>query len=111
MKLYWVSLLIQDTENSKPWLSAMSSGCVSLEEAMRRFQMGLDFLLIRKGLFYARIVILYTDGSIVYKTEPHNQCKCTLQIIKTTRKLTWNDIYKIVNSVKPAPYSFNGFLS
>lgn len=28
MKLYWVSLLIQDTENSKPWLSAMSSGCV-----------------------------------------------------------------------------------
>lgn len=51
------------------------------------------------------------DGSIVYKTEPHNQCKCTFQIIKTTRKLTWNDIYKIVNSVKPAPYSFNGFLS
>ncbi len=35
MKLYWVSLLIQDAENSKPWLSAMSSGCTSLEEAMK----------------------------------------------------------------------------
>ena len=32
MELYWVSLIIQDAENSKPWLSAMSSGCVSLEE-------------------------------------------------------------------------------
>lgn len=30
MKLYWVSLLIQDTENSKPWVSAMSSGCANL---------------------------------------------------------------------------------
>ena len=34
MKLYWVSLLIQDTENSKPWVSAMSSGCANLGEAM-----------------------------------------------------------------------------
>ena len=40
MKLYWVSLLIQDTENSKPWLSAMSSGCVSLEEAMETIERG-----------------------------------------------------------------------
>lgn len=40
MKLYWVSLLIQDTENSKPWLSAMSSGCVSLEEAMKTVERG-----------------------------------------------------------------------
>ena len=34
MELYWVSLLIQDTENSKPWCCAMSSGCVSLEKAI-----------------------------------------------------------------------------
>lgn len=40
MKLYWVSLLIQDTENSKPWLSAMSSGCVNLEEAMETIERG-----------------------------------------------------------------------
>lgn len=40
MKLYWVSLLIQDTENSKPWLSAMSSGCTSLEEAMKTIKRG-----------------------------------------------------------------------
>ena len=40
MKLYWVSLLIQDTENSKPWLSAMSSGCVSIEKAMETIERG-----------------------------------------------------------------------
>ena len=40
MKLYWVSLLIQDTENSKPWLSSMSSGCTSFEEAMETIKRG-----------------------------------------------------------------------
>lgn len=33
MKLYWVSLLIQDTEKSKPWLYVTSDGCFSLEKA------------------------------------------------------------------------------
>lgn len=33
MGLYWVSLLVQETENSKPWLCAVSDGCLSLEEA------------------------------------------------------------------------------
>lgn len=40
MKLYWVSLLIQDTEHSKPWLSSMSSGCTSFEEAMKTIERG-----------------------------------------------------------------------
>lgn len=40
MELYWVSLIIQDTENSKPWLSAMSNGCVNLEEAMETIKRG-----------------------------------------------------------------------
>ena len=40
MKLYWVSLLIQDTENSKPWLSAISNGYISLEEAMKTIERG-----------------------------------------------------------------------
>ena len=40
MGLYWVSLIIQDAENSKPWLSSMSSGCVSLEEAMKTIERG-----------------------------------------------------------------------
>ena len=34
MELYWVSLLIQDSENSKPWLCAMTDGCISIEGAM-----------------------------------------------------------------------------
>ena len=36
MKLYWGSLLIQDTEKkSKPWVCAMSDGCISLEQALK----------------------------------------------------------------------------
>lgn len=34
IKLYWVSLLIQNKENTKPWLCAMSDGCISLEGAI-----------------------------------------------------------------------------
>lgn len=40
MQLYWVSLLIQETEHSKPWVSAMSTGCVNLEEAMKTIERG-----------------------------------------------------------------------
>lgn len=40
MKLYWVSLLIQDTEKSKPWVCAMSDGCISLEQALKIVQTG-----------------------------------------------------------------------
>lgn len=40
MKLYWVSLLIQDKENTKPWLCAMSDGCISLEEAIKIIEKG-----------------------------------------------------------------------
>ena len=40
MKLYWVSLLIQDTEKSKPWVCAMSDGCISLEQALKTVQTG-----------------------------------------------------------------------
>ena len=36
----------------------------------------------------------------------NNQCRCRFEIKKTTNKVTWNDIYKIVNSVKPVPYNF-----
>ena len=53
----------------------------------------------------------WDDGSIAYQTEPNNQCRCRFQVRKTTRKLSWNDIYRLVNSVKPVPYSFTGFTS
>lgn len=42
MKLYWVSLLIQDTENSKPWLCAMTDSETSLESAMETIRMGRE---------------------------------------------------------------------
>ena len=53
----------------------------------------------------------WADGSIAYQTEPNNQCRCRFQVRKNTRKLSWNDIYRLVNSVKPVPYSFTGFTS
>lgn len=46
------------------------------------------------------------DGSVTYQTKPNNQCRCIFQVRKNTRKLSWNDIYKLVNSVKPVHYSF-----
>lgn len=33
--LYWVSFLIQETCCSKPWLNSISTGCTSLDEAMK----------------------------------------------------------------------------
>ena len=35
-------MIILDTENSKPWLSAISCGCVSLEEAMKTIKRERD---------------------------------------------------------------------
>lgn len=53
----------------------------------------------------------WKDGSIAYQTKSNNQCRCRFKVKKTTRKLSWNDIYRLVNSVKPVPYSFIGFIS
>ena len=52
MKLYWVSLLIQDTENSKPWLSAISSGYVSLEEARGMIYSGRGYYRLLSVLIF-----------------------------------------------------------
>lgn len=38
---------------------------------------------------------------------PHNtQKRCEFTVTKTTRKVTWNDIYKAVNSIRAVPYRF-----
>lgn len=42
MKFYWVSLLIQDSEHSRPWLSAMTDSCTSIEEAMDTIKRGRE---------------------------------------------------------------------
>ena len=39
-------------------------------------------------------------------TPAHSQFRAKFYITKNTRKLTWNDIYRIVNSVKAVPYKF-----
>jgi len=38
--------------------------------------------------------------------EEHIQYRADFIIEKKTRKITWNDIYKIVNSVEAVPYKF-----
>lgn len=40
MNLYWVSLLIQDEVNSKPWLCTISDGCTSFDESMKIIETG-----------------------------------------------------------------------
>lgn len=35
MKLYWVSAIIQNTYDRKPWLCAMDKGELSLDKAMK----------------------------------------------------------------------------
>lgn len=42
METYWVSLLVQDTETSKPWLAAMTSPEVSLENAIAVLNRGKE---------------------------------------------------------------------
>lgn len=70
--------------------------------------------------------LLNIDGLEVHITEPeliewnnrdwsslikdyvdkHYQYRSSFFVTKNTRKVSWNDIYKIVNSVKAVPYSF-----
>lgn len=52
MELYWVSLLIQDTENSKPWLCAIGDSCLSLEKAKE---------VIEKGKSTYRVLSVWVD--------------------------------------------------
>ena len=63
VELYWVSLLIQDTENSKPWLYAITDSCLSLEEARE---------VIRKGKSNYRVLSAWID------TFDNNNAKTTV---------------------------------
>ena len=51
-------------------------------------------------------VEVYT--SMIYDVDfgTNKQCRCKFYVHKHTKKVTWNDIYKIVNSVKAVPYTF-----
>lgn len=48
----------------------------------------------------------YKDGTVACVIPANNQCRCRFEIKKTTKKVSWADIYRIVNSVKPVPYAF-----
>lgn len=38
--------------------------------------------------------------------ENNEQYRCRFWVRKDNRKTTWNDIYKVINSVKSVPYKF-----
>lgn len=63
VELYWVSLLVQDTENSKPWLCSMTNGCLSLDEAVG---------VINKGKSNYRVLSAWID------TFDNNNAKITV---------------------------------
>lgn len=48
----------------------------------------------------------YKDNPVTYTVPANTQCRCRIEVKKNTCKVTWNDIYKLVNSVKPVRYSF-----
>jgi hypothetical protein len=39
-------------------------------------------------------------------SENNIQYRVNFYVTKTTRKLTWNDIYNLINSIKPVSYKF-----
>lgn len=53
IQLYWVSLLIQDTEHSKPWVCAMTDGYINFEEAIK---------VIKKGRKRYRVLCAWIDS-------------------------------------------------
>lgn len=66
MDLYWVSLLIQDTENSKPWLCMMTDSCITLEDAKK---------VIEKGRSKFRVLSAWVDRfDNNVKTTVYHEC-------------------------------------
>lgn len=64
---YWVSVLIQDSENSKPWLSRMSDNCSNLSEAIE---------VIEKARNNYRVLSAWVDtyGENKVKTTVYHEC-------------------------------------
>lgn len=48
----------------------------------------------------------WEDGTVAYVAPASNQYRCRFEIRKNTTKVSWDDIYKIVNSVKAVSYHF-----
>lgn len=46
------------------------------------------------------------NGNLVYEEKPSVQYRCDFFVRKNTSKITWDEIYDIVNSVNPVQYKF-----
>ena len=64
---YWVSFLVQDTENSEPWLCAVAESFLSSEEALKA---------LNKGLSIHRVLSAWIDmfNSDNLKTTVFHEC-------------------------------------
>lgn len=59
-----------------------------------------------KELLNIEGVEVRTDDIYEVNFVKNKQYRCKFYVTKSTRKVTWNDIFKIVNSVNPVPYHF-----
>ena len=77
-----------------------------------RFDTNIEQLLMERVDKISTLLSNYDGVNVMYdnirKVTFNNdiQYRCRFYVTKTTRKITWNDIYKIVNSVKAVPYNF-----
>jgi hypothetical protein len=46
------------------------------------------------------------DNICFYEGDEWSQYRCRCYVKKSTRKITWNDIYRLVNNIKAVPYDF-----
>lgn len=59
-----------------------------------------------KELLNIESVKVRTDDIYEVNFVKNKQCRCKFYVKKTTNKVAWNDIFKIINSVNPVPYRF-----
>lgn len=59
-----------------------------------------------KKLLNIEGVEVRTDDIYEVNFVKNKQYRCEFYVTKTTNKVTWNDIFKIINSINPVPYRF-----
>ena len=83
--------LIQDTRFSDTPKGVVSKWTTKIENKLKK----LPTVTIRT---YPTRRVEFADGTISYRKKIH--------VNKETRKVTWDDIYSVINSVKACYYSF-----
>ena len=70
MKLYWVSMIIQNKDDKKAWLCAMSSGDIKMEESLATIERGRK----NNNVLCAWIDQIEENGETVTKSTVFHEC-------------------------------------